>query len=307
MSGRSHSQAHSHAHGSAHGHHHHGANERRTFWAAVLTCGFMLVEATGGALAGSLALIADAGHMLTDGIALALAWVAFRLARRPADHKRTYGFDRFQILVAFGNGLALLLLVAWIAYEAVDRFFEPVEVLGGPMLAIAVLGLFVNVGAFLLLHGADRGNLNIRGAMLHVLGDLLGSVAAIVAAGVILVTGWMPIDPLLSLLVVLLILRSAWKLVREAAHILIEGAPSANHVRDIEDDLVGTIGAVEDIHHIHVWSLTQERPMITLHARVVAGTDTDGVTAEIVRRLRDHHGVGHATVQIEYGRCADDV
>jgi cobalt-zinc-cadmium efflux system protein len=285
--------------------HRHGANERRTFWAAILTCGFMLVEAAGGLIAGSLALLADAAHMLTDGVALALAWIAFRLARRPADHSRTYGFDRFQILVAFGNGITLMLLVAWIAYEAVDRFFAPVEVLGGPMLAVAVAGLLVNVVAFVLLQGADRNNLNIRGAMLHVLGDLLGSVAAILAAGVILLTGWTPIDPLLSLLVVLLIVRSAWKLVREAAHILLEGAPSAGQVGAIERDLVATIGAVEDVHHVHVWSLTQERPVVTLHARVAPGTDTDAVTGDIVRRLRERHGVGHATVQVEYARCAD--
>lgn len=298
---------HGHSHSHTSGAHAHSANESRTFWAAILTCGFMVAEAVGGVLSGSLALIADAAHMLTDGVALALAWFAFRLARRPADTRRTYGFDRFQILVAFGNGLTLLLLVAWIAYEAVSRFFEPVEVLGGPMLVIAVLGLMVNIGAFLLLHGADRNNLNIRGAMLHVLGDLLGSVAAIVAAGVILLTGWMPIDPILSLLVVLLILRSAWKLVREAAHILLEGAPTPDHVRKIEADLVASIGAVRNIHHVHLWSLTQERPLITLHAQVAIGTDTDAVTAEIVRRLRDQHGVGHATIQVEFEHCADDL
>ncbi len=188
-------------------------NQRRVGWAALLTGGFMVVEAVGGVLSGSLALLADAGHMLTDAAALALAWLAFRIARRPSDWKRTYGFHRFQVLAAYSNGLTLFFIALAIAYEAFQRLREPAEVLGGPMLAVAVLGLVVNIAAFLVLHGADRESLNVRGAMLHVLGDLLGSAAAIVAALVILWTGWTPIDPLLSVLVAVLILRSAWFLV----------------------------------------------------------------------------------------------
>ncbi len=288
------------------GHSHASTNENRTFWAAILTCGFMLAEAIGGLLSGSLALLADAAHMLTDGAALALAWVGFRLARRPPDKKRTYGFDRFQILFAFANGLTLIALVVWITYEAIDRLFQPVEVLGGPMLAVAILGLLVNIGAFYLLHGADRENLNIRGAMLHVLGDLLGSVAAIVAAFVILLTGWMPIDPILSVFVVLLILRSAVRLVAESTHILIEGAPSADLVKQVSQDIVNEIDAVEDVHHLHIWSLTQERPLATLHARVRRGMPTVPVASEIVYLLQTKHGIGHVTVQIEFEECLDD-
>lgn len=286
--------------------HWHDLNEGRTGLAALLTGGFMLVELVGGLLVGSLALVADSAHMLTDTASLALAWFGFRLARRPANWRKTFGYDRFQILVAFANGIALLFLIAWIAVEAVGRFFDPVEVLGGPMLAIALAGLAVNVAAFAVLHGADRENLNIRGALLHVLGDLLGSVAALVAAAVILTTGWMPIDPLLSILVCLLLLRSAWKLLRDSGHILLEGAPRGVDVREIGPDLVAEIAEVDDVHHVHAWSLTQERKLVSLHARLAPGAHADGVTARIALRLQERFGLGHATVQIEHEACADD-
>ncbi len=203
-----------------HGHHQHGThaqvdNEKRVGWAAVLTAAYMLAEAAGGLLAGSLALLADAGHMLTDAASLALAWAAFRIARRPSDWQRTYGFHRFQVIAAYTNGITLFFIAAAVLWEAFHRWREPVTVLGGPMLAIASLGLLVNAAAYLALHGADRNNLNIRGAMIHVLGDMAGSAAAIVAALVILWTGWMPIDVLLSALVAVLILRSAYGVVAE--------------------------------------------------------------------------------------------
>ncbi len=195
--------SHSHHHGHA-GHSHgaaHANNERRMGLAAALTGAFMFAEVAGGIAAGSLALIADAGHMLTDFASLSLAWFGFRLSRRPADWRRTYGFDRFQVLVAFANGLALFAIAAWIVYEAIERLMTTPQVSGGIMVVVATLGLFVNIAAFLLLQGADRDNLNIRGAAIHVLGDLLGSVAALIAGAVILLTGWTPIDPLLSIVV----------------------------------------------------------------------------------------------------------
>ena len=160
-------------------------NERRVFLAMLLTGGFMVAEVAGGIAAGSLALLADAGHMLTDCASLALAWMAFRIGRRPHDARRSYGYHRFQVLAAFVNGIALIAIVGWIVIEAVRRLLAPVEVLGGLMLVIAVLGLLVNLGAFWILHGGDQQNLNLRGAALHVLGDLLGSIAAI-AAGLII-------------------------------------------------------------------------------------------------------------------------
>lgn len=276
------------------------ANERGTFWAALLTGGFMGVELVGGIIAGSLALIADAAHMLTDAIALAFAWYAFRLARRPADETRTYGYHRFQILVAFANGIAMFFIIGWIFYEAVGRLFEPVEVLGGLMLAVALLGLAVNTVAFGALMGADRENLNIRGALIHVAGDALGSVAALVAAAIILTTGWNQADPLLSMFVGLVLLRAAWRLVSESGHILLEGTPKGIEIADIKNDLIGNVPGVDDIHHIHVWSLTQSQRMLTLHARLERGLDHNATRVLIRRRLRSEFGIGHATIEIEH-------
>jgi cobalt-zinc-cadmium efflux system protein len=294
------SHDHSHSPGALHAN-----NERRMGLAALITGGFMLAEVAGGIVAGSLALLADAGHMLTDFAALALAWFGFRLARRPADWKRTYGFDRFQVLVAFGNGLALFAIAAWIIYEAATRLMTTPEVSGGIMVVVAVLGLFVNIAAFLLLRGADRENLNVRGAAIHVLGDLLGSVAALAAGAVILFTGWTPIDPLLSLAVAAIILRSGWKVVTEAGHILLEGAPAELDTRAIGPDLIANVKGVEEVHHVHVWSITQSRRMVTLHALICENEDSDRMVRSIKARLKERFGLDHATIEIERGACAD--
>jgi cobalt-zinc-cadmium efflux system protein len=223
---------HEHPRGAHHGHDHAAAvtagDERRVLWALVLTGGFTVAEVAGGILSGSLALLADAGHMLTDTAALGLAWYAFRVGRRPATAARSYGHHRAQVLAAFVNSGALLVIAAWIAVEAGRRLLHPTPVLGAPMLAVAAVGLLVNVAAFLVLRGGDRENLNLRGATLHVLGDLLGSLGAILAAGVILLTGWTPIDPILSVLVALLILRGAWATLCRSSHVLMEGAPKAS-------------------------------------------------------------------------------
>jgi cobalt-zinc-cadmium efflux system protein len=280
-------------------------NERRMEFAALLTGSFMLAEVAGGIVAGSLALLADAGHMLTDFAALALAWFGFRLARRPADWKRTYGFDRFQILVAFANGLTLFAIAAWIVYEAIERLMTTPVVSGGIMVVIAILGLLVNVAAFVLLQGADRENLNVRGAAVHVLGDLLGSVAALAAGAVILFTGWTPIDPLLSLVVAAIIVRSGWRVVADAGHILLEGAPAELDTRAIGPDLVANVKGVEEVHHVHVWSITQSRRMVTLHALICETEDSDRVVRAIKARLKERFGLDHATVEIERGACAD--
>ncbi len=296
---------HMHDHAHHHDHHHHG-DERRVFWAALLTGGFMVAEAVGGLIAGSLALLADAAHMLTDATALALAWFAFRIGRRPADWRRTYGFDRFQILAAFTNGVVLFLLALWILAEAVGRLLEPGPVLGGVLLAVAAAGLVVNLLVFRILHGGDKASLNIRGAILHVMGDLLGSAAAIVAGLVILMTGWTPIDPILSVLVGLLVLRSAWRLVAEAGHILLEGAPVGVDVREIGPDLVANVHNVSDVHHVHVWSLTERKRLVTLHARLDDPGRPEGALAAMKTRLRERFGIGHATIELEHGPCADD-
>lgn len=303
-----HSQHPHHQH--EHGGHHHAPevsrdNERRIFIAMWLTGGFMVAEVVGGLISGSLALIADAGHMATDTAALGLAWLAFRLSQRPADTSRSYGYHRGEVLAAFVNGIAMLALVLWILVEAVQRLFAPVEIMGGIMLWIAVGGLLVNCVAFWLLHGGSKENLNIQGAAVHVLGDLLGSVAAIIAAGVIIWTGWTPIDPLLSIAVALLVLRSAWFIARQSAHILMEGAPPGLEPAQIKSDLLGNIDGLEDVHHVHTWSLNQERPLVTLHARIQEDADADALLKAINARLMEKFKVDHATVQIEKGVCTD--
>ncbi|MYZ49002.1 cation diffusion facilitator family transporter [Propylenella binzhouense] len=313
-----HGHDHTHAHGH-HGHagHDHGGpghthvpevgsgNRRRVLAAALLTGGFMLAEVVGGLLTGSLALIADAGHMLTDTVSLGLAYVAYRMADRPATQRLTYGFDRLQIVVAYTNGLTIFLIALWILAEAVRRFLVPSEVLGGPMLAVAAIGLLVNIAAFAILHGGDRRSLNLRGALLHVMGDLLGSVAAIAAAAIILLTGWMPADPLLSLLVAVLLLRSAWVLLRDSGLILLEGVPPETDRDAVVADLVRETGGVRDVHHMHVWSLDGRQQLATLHARLDPGAEPDRVIAALKRRLQQAHGIQHATIEVEQGACAD--
>lgn len=293
-----------HDHGAHGGNGHASAGERNLGLAALLTGAFMLAEVVGGLISGSLALLADAGHMLTDFGSLTLAWYGFRLARRPADWRRTYGYDRFSVLVAFSNGLVLFAVAAWIIYEAWERLNNPVEVLGGVMLAVALGGLLVNIAAFFILRRGDRENLNIQAATLHVAGDLLGSVAALIAGGVILLTGWQPIDPLLSVLVAVIILRSAWRVVARSGHILLEGAPESVDTREIASDLP-VIAGVLRVHHVHAWSISQERPMVTLHAVLEPGTDPGIAVGAVKRRLAERFGIDHATVEIEFDSCAD--
>ncbi len=283
--------------GHDHAHHHGQKNLRALGIAAALTGGFMLIEVAGGLISGSLALIADAGHMLTDFAALAMAFVALRAAGRPADTRRTYGFDRLSVLAAFVNGLALFVIAGWIAFEAASRFAEPHPVEGALMLGVAVVGLGVNIAAFWILSRGDRDNLNLRAALLHVAGDLLGSVAAIVAALVILGTGWVPIDPILSILVVLLILRAAWSVVRDSGHILLEGAPRGFDGDAVARDLCAEITDLTEIQHLHAWSISQERPMVTLEAVLVAGSDADAARQRIKDRLRQRFEIDHTTVE----------
>lgn len=307
--GHSHRPAPVHRH-EGHGHSHAGhshvpesASEAKLFWVMLLTGGFMLVEAVGGWLSGSLALIADAGHMVTDVASLALAWSAFRLSRRPADAQRSYGYGRLQVLAAYTNGIALLGLLVWIAVEAVLRILAPQPVAAPQMLGVAIAGLLVNIAAFWVLHRGGAENLNTRGAMLHVLGDLLGSVAAIAAALVILATGWTLADPLLSILVAGLLLRSSLTMVRQSSHILLEGTPGDMRPAAVAE-VVGAVPGVADVHHIHIWSLTEDRPLLTLHARLTEGADHETVLAAINTRLKSELGIEHATVQLEPLVCA---
>ncbi|UCI27908.1 cation diffusion facilitator family transporter [Mesorhizobium sp. B2-8-5] len=294
---------HSHSHGA--GHVHGSTDKKRVLIATCLTACFMVAEALGGWLTGSLALVADAGHMLADAIALAVAWYAFHLAGRPATGRLTYGFARVKTLVAYTNGIAIFVIALWIVYEAWGRLMHPAPVLGGPMLVVAVAGLLVNIASFFVLHGGDRESLNMRGAILHVLGDLLGSAAAIVAAIIILATGWTPIDPILSVLVSLLILSTAWSLMREAANVLLEGVPARLDRDVIARDIEGAVKGVREVHHMHVWSLDGTSNMATLHACLNDGVDAHVAVSAIKKRLAAKHGIEHATVEPEFGQCAD--
>lgn len=301
--------AHAHDHHHGRGHSHAVAvtadSQRRIFWVMLLTGSFMVAQVVGGLLSGSLALLADAGHMLSDTVALGLAWLAFQFGRRPGDPKRSYGYGRFEILAAFINGLTLFAIAAWIFVEAYERLRRPVEVLGGPMLLVAAIGLLVNIAGFAILHRGDRENVNMRGALLHVMGDMLGSVAAIGAALAIMLTGWTPIDPILSVLVALLILRSAWDLVRRSGHILMEGTPEAMDPAEVVRDLRENVPQVEDVHHVHVWGLTGERLVGTLHVRARAGADAGSVLRAVKDRLSKRFQITHSTVQLEGETCPD--
>lgn len=290
----------------SHDHASHKENIKRVQIALVLTATFMLVEVVGGILSGSLALLADAGHMLTDTMALALTAFAFRASVRPADKKRSFGYQRFQIIAAFVNGLSLLVIVGWILVEAVRRFIDPPDVIGQTMLVVAGAGLIVNIVAFIILHGGDQQNLNMRGAALHVVGDLLGSVAAIVAAIVIMSTGWMPIDPILSVVVAMLISRSAWKLVRRSAHILLEGTPEWLDVADIQAKIISTVPDVSGIHHVHVWCQTPQNLMLTMHVVLDESVaDVTAVVRTVKQVLQAEFGINHSTIEVETGDCAD--
>ncbi|MBL8581817.1 MAG: cation transporter [Rhizobiaceae bacterium] len=315
-SGGSHAHGHGHRHDErgGHDHNHHGAgrdhshgvtDKRRVLIAALLTGGFMVVEAAGGLLTGSLALLADAGHMLTDSISLALAWYAFHLSERPATSSLSYGFDRVKTLVAYTNGLAIFAIAAWIVYEAALRLYRPEPVIAGPMLIVALAGLAVNLLAFYVLHGGDREGLNMRGAILHVVGDMLGSVGAIVAALIIMATGWYPVDPILSVLVAVILFRSAWSLVRDSGHLLLEGTPKSLDRDGIARDLVAHVPLVREVHHMHVWSLDGSKNIATLHACLREGADAHMAVSAIKERLAANHSIAHATVETEIDCCAD--
>jgi cobalt-zinc-cadmium efflux system protein len=304
--------AHSHSphdrHDHAAGGHSHSAsgNRGRVLFAAILTSAFMVAEAIGGILTGSLALLADAGHMLTDAVALVLAYAAYRVSERPGTSRMTYGFDRLKILVAYTNGLTVLGIAIWIVVEAVQRLATPSPVLGGTMLLIAAAGLAVNLIVLAVLHGGDRGSLNLRGAILHVLGDLLGSAAAIAAAGIIILTGWLPADPLLSIVVAVLLVRSAIALMRESSLILLEGSPSHIARNAVADDLVSNVEGIANVHHMHVWSLDDRRLIATLHTRLRPGADADAAIAAIKLRLAQKHSIGHATIEVETGQACPE-
>ncbi len=297
---------HDHEHGHSHTPQVTASNERKVFIAFILTFTFMIVEVVGGVVSGSLALLADAGHMLTDSAALALAYAAFRFGRKAADEKRTFGYLRFEVVAGFINAITLFAIVVWIIYEAYQRLQRPSDVLAGPMLVVAVMGLLVNLFVFWYLTRGDSEHVNIKGAALHVMGDLLGSIGAIVAAIVIYFTAWAPIDPILSVIVSLLILKSAWSLLGKSLHILLEGAPDHISPRLVENYLLENVKGVTRVSHVHVWQITSGRVLATLHVRPTTDAEAKVVVQSVEKTLKSHFNIEHATVAVDWNEGAEN-
>lgn len=291
MGGHSHNHA-GHSHGGG------AQNTTRLKIALGLTFVYMLAEAIGGYLTGSLALLADAGHMLTDVAAMILTLMAFWFAARPASASKTYGYYRLEILTALINGVTLVLLSAWIFWESYERFFAPPEVMSGQMTLIAAGGLIINLISAWLLHGSHQDNLNMRGAWLHVMGDALGSVAAIIAGLLMYNFGWYQADPIVSAVIGIIIIYGSWNLIRESVNVLLEGTPSHIDLGEVEKSILATDG-VDNVHDLHVWTITSG--MDALSAHVIHGEEIN--QAELLKTLRtklhDSFGIDHLTIQME--------
>ena len=282
-----------------------GAGLNALLCALWITVGFMVAEAIGGWIAGSLALIADAAHMLADAGALAMSYAAVRAASRPATDVMSYGHHRWQVLAAFVNGLVLMLLSAWIVIEAAQRLLAPTLIQAPTMMVVAAFGVVANLASYLVLSRGER-TLNVRSALLHVASDVLGNLAALLAGLTILLTHWTPIDPILSMITAVLIFRGGYRITRESAHILLEGTPAAFDAAAIEQQIKAAVPTVAAVHHVHAWSLTDERPMLTLHVVVREGSDPMACLADVQGALRAQLNIVHATVQIETVACGDD-
>jgi cobalt-zinc-cadmium efflux system protein len=295
---------------SHHSHEHHGhgraaAGRRRLSMVLLLTALYMVAEAVGGWLTGSLALLADAGHMLADVAALALALVAVWFASRPATPRKTFGYYRLEILAALINGVALVLISLLIIYEAYHRWVEPQPVKSGAMMVIAVGGLIVNVVCAYLLHGHHEEDLNVRGAWLHVIGDALGSVGAIIAGALMLLYGWYAADSLFSVVISLLIVWSSWKLIRESTNVLLEGTPAHINLRAVEEAILETEG-VEDVHDLHIWTITSGREALSAHVIHMDTISQPELLSELRNKLHERFGVDHLTIQMETPEFEDD-
>lgn len=285
-------------------HHNHisrpnGKNQRKVLIAAIITASYMLVEIIGGLWVNSIALVADGVHMLTDAMALAVAWWGFYISHKPANEKMTFGYQRIQILSAFVNGFTLLLIVGGIVAMAVHRFLEPQEVMGREMFIIALIGLLNNLVVFWILHSGDQKSMNMRGATLHFLGDTLGSVAVIGGAILIYLTGWTPIDPILSLIMAAIIGIGAFRLTRESGHVLLEGVPAGYEIKHIAHDLENHFDYLTSVHHIHLWAIAEDQVMMTLHAKTDLPHINDQTLGEIKQYLLEAHLVHHVTLQLE--------
>jgi cobalt-zinc-cadmium efflux system protein len=289
--------AHDHCH---HGHRGHAEDARSTralAWALGLTLFILIAEGVGGWLSNSLALLADAGHVLTDAGALGLSLFVAWLAKQPGSSAKTFGYLRWEILAALINGATLLGISAWIVYEAIARFRHPEQVVGGLMFVIALVGLVVNAITVALLHGVRAGSLNVRGAYLHVLGDLLASVGTVIAAIIIRLTGWLHADPIASLVTTVLIVFGAWRLVRESVDVLLEAAP-AHIALDTVRTRLESIPGVESTHDLHVWTVTSGMVAMSVHA-IVRDSGNHQMVLEAAHDLLSEMGIHHSTVQLE--------
>jgi cobalt-zinc-cadmium efflux system protein len=286
-------------HEHAHGDHGRGADRRALAIVFALTSTFVVAEVLGGLLTGSLALLADAGHMLSDALSLGIALFAVWLAGRPATPNRSFGYKRAEILAALFNGATLVAISIWIFVEAYGRFFEPPEILGGWMLAVAALGLVVNVAGVMILWRSGGESLNLQGALRHVMADVLGSVGAIAAALVILATGWWYADPIISVLIGLLVLGSSWRLVRDSINILLEGTPSGIDAGEVGRSMVGVPG-VSEVHDLHVWTITSGYPALAAHVLVGRDEDCHARRRDLEEILAREYGIEHTTLQVDH-------
>ncbi|MCM3788995.1 cation diffusion facilitator family transporter [Domibacillus indicus] len=300
--------SHSHDHGHHHGHHHGSSNKMALKWSFFLITSYMIIEVIGGFLTNSLALLSDAGHMLSDAAALGLSYAAMTLGQKAASRRKTFGYKRFEILAAFLNGLTLMVISLYIFFEAYGRITNPPEVMSSGMLIISTLGLIVNiVAAFILMKGDKDDNLNVRSAFLHVLGDMLGSFGAILAALMIMFFGWNLADPIASLIVALLIVVSGYRVTRDSVHILMEGTPLNVDVDQVKEKLL-SLSEVKGVHDLHVWSITSDFPALSCHLVVSQDGDGQDVLFKAKKLLHDEFELHHVTIQIdkEGMKCSAD-
>ena len=277
-----------------------GPGHRRALALALaITASFTVVEVVGGFLTGSLAVLADAVHMLSDNVSIALALVAVWLAAKPATSERTYGYKRAEVLAALANGVMLVALAIWIFVAAIQRIQNPGDVLGGWMLVIAIVGIGVNLAAAVILYRAREDSLNVNAAFRHVIADLLGSFGVAVAAVVILATGWLQADALVSILIGVLILASSWSILRDATTILLEAAPKGIETRAVGRRLAGAPGVVE-VHDLHIWTITSGFPALSAHVLVGGGEDCHRRRRELESLLGDEFGIEHTTLQVDH-------
>ena len=286
-------------------------HENKLIYAILIIIITMIVEVVGGVISNSLALLSDAGHMFTDFISLLLSWLAYKVAMRKSDSCRSYGYHRFQVVAAFINGLTLFGIAILIILESIKRFFSPEQVCWEIMMFVAVLGLIANVVSFFLLYRKNESNLNLKSAVLHVVGDLLGSVAAIIASIIIMFTSWQIMDPLLSVFVSIIILGSAYRIIKNSGHILLEGTPDTVNPDKIRQAICESITEVLDVHHIHIWSLTTDHPIMTMHVKLDKAAVTNNlkysqVLVSIKKLLSKDFCIIHVTIEAEYDNCADD-